>query len=274
MSPEELYVTIDGKNAIRIGGVVLPDDDFSISDFLADEIGMTWLHPGGINSTEQLLALMKIKPEDKVVDMGCGLGSTSRYIAKRYGCEVLGIERDQNMYNGSIEKSGSANPKVSYLLRDAKDTGLDDNSVDSVVIQSVVCFNNKNSIFKEAFRILKPGGQLAINEVTWTKTPNETVEKVTRATVCETFKGALEEKQWTALLESVGLVDIESEVHAFAATAPYQMLREEGLLKTIAIMWRVLSHPELNMRLGAVSNYIRDYPGYFGYGLYIGHKPG
>jgi hypothetical protein len=52
------------------------------------------------------------------------------------------------------------------------------------------------------------------------------------------------------------------------------MLREEGLLGTVKVMARVLRHPEINMRLSAVSDYFRQYPGYFGYGLYMAHKPG
>ena len=163
---------------------------------------------------------------------------------------------------------------IDYREMDANCTDFEDGSFDRVLVQSVACFNDRATLFREIHRILKADGWLGLNEVTWIQPPTLKVERVTRSTICETFKGAVMAKQWMASLENAGLDPTEHEVHAFKTMAPYQMLKEEGLLGTLRIMTRVLTNPEINMRLSAVSDYFRKYPGYFGYGLYLAHKPG
>ena len=63
------------------------------------------------------------------------------------------------------------------------------------------------------------------------------------------------------------------ELHAFTASTPYQLLKEEGLVRTAGIMWRVLRDAELNMRLAAMSNLFSRCPEYFGYGIFTACKP-
>jgi ubiquinone/menaquinone biosynthesis C-methylase UbiE len=275
MSPEDALVHTDGRESVKIGGYLLPVEDFSLTRFMLDDLGMQWLHPGGILSSERLLEQLAITPGMRVLDLGCGVGSTCRYLARKYNCTVVGLDLDPEMILQARARSRSHRyAGIEYCEADANDTGLENDSFDRVIVQSVACFNDKPTLLKEITRLLKQGGQVGLNEVTWVQPPTEKVERVTRATICETFKGALLEDDWVRLLEDAGLDRVTHEAHAFKPVAPYQMLREEGLLGTVKVMARVLRHPEINMRLSAVSDYFRQYPGYFGYGLYMAHKPG
>ncbi|MDH5729637.1 MAG: class I SAM-dependent methyltransferase [Gammaproteobacteria bacterium] len=275
MNPEELLVNVKGLENISIGGLVLPADDFSISDFIANQVGGTWLHPDGINSTMNLLKHVSLSKDMNVLDLGCGLGSTSRYITKKYGCWVTAIDKDPDMIERAKKlTNGRVSHSIEYKTLDANSSELISNSFDCVIIQSVLCFNEKAKILKEAYRLLKSGGKLVINEVTWLRKPTNTVERVTRSTICETFKGALTKEQWQALLTDIGFENTQGTAYGFHVVTPYQMLREEGLFATLKIFWRVLRDPQTNMRLNAVSRYIKNYPGYFGYGIYSGTKAG
>ncbi|MDH5445679.1 MAG: methyltransferase domain-containing protein [Gammaproteobacteria bacterium] len=274
MDPKDLLIRMSDSEFVNVGGFTFPVEDFSISDFMQYSLGMTWLHPGGIYSTERLLKLLPIQKESKVLDIGCGLGSTTRHIFKKFKCSVTGVDKNPQMIDGARDlTSSSASMPIEFITADAANTGLPDNSFDIIVIQSVLCFNNKTDILREAYRVLKPGGTIGLNEVTWTKPPSEAVKKVTRSTICETFKGALQENEWEKVLHDSHFVNIISKPQPFEATAPYQMLREEGFFNTIRIFARVLTNPDTNMRLKAVSSYIKNYPGHFGYGLYIAKKP-
>jgi ubiquinone/menaquinone biosynthesis C-methylase UbiE len=139
-------------------------------------------------------------------------------------------------------------------------------------MQSVLCFNDKSRLLREVYRVLKTGGQVGANESTWLQPPTPETTTVTRATICETFQHAVETSSWVSFLLEAGFSDVNSKTYEFTSMSPYQMLREEGLIKTFKIMTKVLLNPELNMRLGAVSTYFKTFHGYFGYGLYVGHK--
>jgi arsenite methyltransferase len=274
MCPEDALVITGGRESVKIGGYLLPAEDFSLTSFMLDDLGMQWLHPGGIVSSERLLEQLAITPGMRVLDLGCGVGATCRYLVRKYRCTVVGLDHDPGMIRQARARSRARRyDGIEYREADANDTGIEDDSFDRVIVQSVACFNHKPTLLREITRILKPGGWAGLNEVSWVQPPTEKVERVTRATICETFKGALLEDDWISLLEDAGLDEISAEPYVFKPVAPYQMLREEGLLGTVRIMARVLRHPEINMRLSAVSDYFRQYPGYFGYGLYRGHKP-
>jgi ubiquinone/menaquinone biosynthesis C-methylase UbiE len=272
-NPEELLCIENGREVIRIGGYALPAEDFSMSDFMHNDLGMSWLHPGGIISTECLLAHMRWTPQMRVLDLGCGPGQTTRLIAERYGCEVIGIDLDPAMIEeAKIRTVGNQFKRTQFETMDGTKTRFEDQSFDVVIFQSVACFNNKAALFNEVARLLKPNGQLGINESTWITEPTPSVQRVTRSTICQTFKHALMAAEWQAEMQSAGLKPTNCETHEFTSMTPYQMLREEGLLKMAKIMWRVLRNPELNMRLSAVSSYFTTYPGYFGYGIYTAER--
>jgi len=273
MNPADLLVQSDGEDKIRVGGYLLPAEDFSMTNFMRFDLGMSWLHPGGMRSTENLLAQLRLNRNMRVLDLGCGVASAARIIAKRYGCEVVAIDRDSSMIAAAAAYNRAYSDQVSLLTMDGLNMDFADNSFDCVILQSVLCFNDKQKLLQEIRRVLRPGGQIAANESTWLQPPTGKTAMVTRATICESFQNALESNQWIAILLDAGFTNVKSKTCEFTAMSPYQMLREEGLLNTIRIMSRVMLNPELNTRLRAVSSYFSIFHGFFGYGLYIGSKP-
>lgn len=59
-------------------------------DFAA-EVGLT-KHIGGVAATEMLIDLCHIGKGSKVLDVGCGVGVTACYLAKKWGCSVVGVD--------------------------------------------------------------------------------------------------------------------------------------------------------------------------------------
>ena len=74
----------------------------SYIDLMA-EIGVSYLHQDGLNSTKKMLNKIGIKETDRVLDVGCGTGGTARYLNKKYGCEVVGIDICKEMI-GKLDK--------------------------------------------------------------------------------------------------------------------------------------------------------------------------
>src|SRR5262249_51485810 len=54
-------------------------------------LGKRVIHPGGRRSTEELLARADFRPSQRVLDVGCGVGTTAIQIARRYGAHVTAV---------------------------------------------------------------------------------------------------------------------------------------------------------------------------------------
>lgn len=274
MNPGMLLVQDQGHESVKVGGFILPAENFDLAKFLRDDLGTTWLHAGGLPSTLRLIQKLDIRPGMQVLDLGCGVGSATHHLARKTGAQVTGVDGDPEMLERARRATTrSLTGKVRYEQMDVTRTTFPDASFDRVVIQSVACFNDKAALFREVARLLKPGGLVGVNEVTWLQPPTPQIERVMCATICETFRGALLSREWLDQLEQAGLEQAVAEVHPFTGATAYQILREEGLANTLRIMWKVLSNPEINMRLSAMSAMFRNCPEYFSYGIYTARRP-
>ena len=74
-----------------------------IFDFMALHVGLTVIHPGGLKATAALAEGLKIGPDSRVCDIGCGKGTGAVFLADRYGCKVSGID----LYPELIEQANS-----------------------------------------------------------------------------------------------------------------------------------------------------------------------
>jgi arsenite methyltransferase len=83
--------------------------------------GMT-KHMGGFKATEQLVELCQINWDKYVLVVGCGVGVTPCYLAKRYGCRVVGVDLSEKMVDRSKKRSKreGVKSKVKFRVADAQ----------------------------------------------------------------------------------------------------------------------------------------------------------
>jgi len=117
---------------------------------------------------EKLLELLEISPGDEILDVGCGMGGSSLYLAKKYGVTVTGITlspRQVQMARQLAQEGGMDN--VRFMVEDALSmSSLPDGSFDLVwSLESCEQFYDKQMFIQQAFRVLKPGGRLML--ATW-----------------------------------------------------------------------------------------------------------
>jgi len=80
-----------------------------IFDFMARYVGMTIIHPGGLQATRELAEGCLIDKNSRVLDLACGKGTSSIYLARRYGCQVVGLDIAEDLIDTGRElarKSG------------------------------------------------------------------------------------------------------------------------------------------------------------------------
>lgn len=126
---------------------------------LIDEV-LKWSHVGEDDAT---------KPK-RVVDVGCGIGGSSRHMARKYGCETRGVTLSPYQAgrgNELVKEQGLSPDKVSFQVADALDMPFDSNSFDLVwSLESGEHMPDKPTFVQELLRVAVPGtGRIIL--VTW-----------------------------------------------------------------------------------------------------------
>jgi ubiquinone/menaquinone biosynthesis C-methylase UbiE len=135
-----------------------PDDLAPVDEF----------HSGGRNATMRLAQLAQINGSERVLDVGCGIGGPSRYLASRFGCRVTGLDltADFVALAGMLAQRTRLSDKVSYRQGDALDMPFADASFDLVWSQNAAMnIADRDRLYAEMRRVLTPSGRLALQEI-------------------------------------------------------------------------------------------------------------
>src|SRR5260370_12220003 len=113
--------------------------------------------------TEQTLALMDLKPDDRVLDLGCGTGWASRRIARMVTAgEVVDLDVADEMLRRAERTSAGIN-NVRYVWGSAENIPAADNYFSKVLsVESFYYYADQGRALAELRRVLQPGGQLFI----------------------------------------------------------------------------------------------------------------
>jgi SAM-dependent methyltransferase len=159
-SPNDLYnKIIEGLNEIgKDLSKITPDDLQPVDEF----------HIRGYVATKELIRLSNFTPDMHILDVGCGVGGSTRRLAHETDCCVTGIDLSDEYIDAAKRLTQLLNmqERVKFHAASALELPFDDNTFDGTwSIQMNMNVEDKLGWLKEVYRVLKPGGRAVFYEV-------------------------------------------------------------------------------------------------------------
>jgi ubiquinone/menaquinone biosynthesis C-methylase UbiE len=179
-------------------------------------------------------ALAGLKTGETVLDLGSGAGMDCFLAAKKVGPtgRVIGVDMTPEMVDRArenVRKNGASN--VEFRLGEIENLPVADSSVDVIISNCVINLStDKPRVFREAFRVLRPGGRLMVSDLALKKPlPKEIQASVEAYVAC--IAGAIEKDKYLGTIREAGFSNVEvvSE-KAF----PAELVLEDSLAPKVA----------------------------------------
>jgi ubiquinone/menaquinone biosynthesis C-methylase UbiE len=257
-------------------------------------MGVPFFNIGGAASMDRLAELCHVDGDAVVLDVGCGTGGNSCYLAEKYGCRVVGVDIAEHMIRYAekrVEALGLTD-RVSFQVGDAYGLDFPEDSFDVVLTVFTSQFLDPARAFPEFHRVLKEGGLLGINEMYRAdQVPPEAVERVDYGE--RVFRELTDlpftlrsPSVWREAFAAAGFTDVVVEEYSnYMGQAESLSMIEEvgGWGRFMGILWEMLvlalRSGKIRRRYGKISKgksvLLRDKLAskYIGYVLCAGVKP-
>ena len=160
------------------------------------------------------IALASLKAGETVLDLGSGTGLDCFLAAQQVGSEgsVIGVDFTQSMIDRARENAGRLGlTNVSLRLGDIEALPVADASVDVVISNCVINLApDKGAVFREAFRVLRPGGRLMVSDIVLTR-PATQEEMEDMALLSGCISGSLPVGEYTDKVRAAGFQNVRLE---------------------------------------------------------------
>lgn len=185
-----------------------------------------------IDLIEELLRWGEVTQAQKILDVGCGIGGSSLYLAEKFGATATGITLSPVQAERATERAKAAGITAQFEVADALQMPFEDASFDFVwSLESGEHMPDKVKFIQECFRVLKPGGRFVM--ATWCHRPVALPDAPLTA----------EEEQHLAKIYEVYCLPYVISLPEYAEIAQsvgFQNLRTEDWSTAVAPFWDVV----------------------------------
>jgi sarcosine/dimethylglycine N-methyltransferase len=196
-------------------------------------------HGRGVAGTEDVAARLAPRPGERLLDIGSGIGGPARWLAAKFGVEVTGVDLTPEFCAAAeaLNAMTGLAGRVRIIEGSALALPVPDAAFDAAFSQNVIMnIADKAQFYREAFRVLKPGGRLALSNLCagpggepYFPAPWATARDESFLETPEEMKANLT----AAGFDIVAFRDISPEV--LEALRRYRMRRDEGAAPRIAV---------------------------------------
>jgi len=236
-------------------------------------LGKRVIHPGGRASTDQLFAWAGLQPGERVLDIGCGVGTTAIRFARETGADVVAADISPLMRERAIRNVTAAGMRDQVRVEAADILALPyaDDVFDCVVAEAVTMFVDRERAAKELARVCRPGGRVLATEFFWRRPPTAQARRLFLGEVCPGLRfDSVDE--WVRIYSGAGLAEVQTATGPFEMMTPRGFLADEGA-HAVAVLARGLTRlTYLRKLVWLVPRMTRAVP-YLGYIVVGARKP-
>jgi arsenite methyltransferase len=153
----------------------------------------------------------QIRPGQTVLDLGSGAGLDLILAAKKVGPsgKVIGLDMTPQMIEAATDNLKKAGvPNYEIRLGEMEEMPVADGEVDWIISNCVINLSpEKERVFAEAFRVLKPGGRILVSDIVAKDLPQSVRDDMAAWAAC--VSGAVEESEYIRLVTEAGFVDVQ-----------------------------------------------------------------
>jgi len=188
--------------------------------YAAEDLTGIGLHEGVSLGCGNPTALAQLEPGQVVLDLGSGAGLDVLLSARRVspGGHAYGVDMtDEMLHLANTNRDRAHVTNATFLKGTIENVPLPDASVDVVISNCVINLaEDKRAVIREAFRLLKPGGRLAIADMVELETLDPSLKKQLDSWAgC--ISGTIPIDEYSAALVDAGFAGVDFEVHATQA---------------------------------------------------------
>ncbi len=177
-----------------------------------------------IQMIEHLAQLANMKSGLRVLDIGCGFGGTSVYLAKTYGAKATGITISPVQVQMAKDAAAKENVEASFLLMDAEEMQFAEPFDLLWSVESISHYHDPRKFFASAARLLKPGGCFALTD--WFRKEN---------------LSAADRRKFIEPIEKGMMVELRGmdEYSEFLVAGGFQVVHREDMTLKCAKSWDI-----------------------------------
>lgn len=231
-------------------------------DILLASLGKTRLRPGGVEATEWLFNQSNLTANSIVLEVACNMGTTSIELAQRFGCTIYAIDMDKNALTQARQNVAAAGLQDKIQVLDANATKLPfaDAVFDVVINEAMLTMyvdKAKTRLVDEYYRVLKPGGRLLTHDIMFTHEHLEAGGQTQLENVVKSNVSPMSRMAWKALFIASGFQSVNTHHGAMSLMSPAGLIRDEGLARTVKILFNGLRTRENRTRFLGMFRFFR-----------------
>jgi len=156
------------------------------------------LRPGGLELTQRAVELCGLAPGERVLDIGCGLGTSVHHLAEAHGFNAMGLDLSPTM----LAQAHQEHPGLVLLRGEASALPLASASLHGVLMECVLSLaHSPGAVLAECQRVLRPGGWLVLSDLYLRAPLGGTPDRSPPGCL----GGARDSKGWQGLVREAGL---------------------------------------------------------------------